>query len=328
MKTWMIGITILVICLLVFSGWFLYSEDLNRDEDDIENEGTNPKFQYPRVDGSTSTHPLEVLIACKRFDINYTWLRNPYFDDAYTVYPFSNDPEKEYIVENISDNIVHHGTHGAYVNLIENRTDLILVARSPSKDELDLAKEMGVELEIKPVALDAFVFIVNINNPVNNLTVEQIQNIYTGNITNWTEVGGNNGNITPYLRNNNSGSHELMKSLVMKDLDIIGVPEIWILGGMMGPINKMHYDPSGICYSVYFYKEFMAPARSIKMIGVNGVYPNSVSIGSKEYVFTTEVYSVIRSDLPEDSEAYQLRDWILSKEGQDVVKESGYVPIS
>jgi len=212
------------------------------------------------------------------------------------------------------------------VNLIENNSDLILVARKPSQDELSLAKDFDVELEINPIALDAFVFILNYKNQVTNLTEKQIQEIYTGNLTTWDQVGGSSANITPYRRDDNSGSQELMETLVMRDLEMIESEDL-LLWGMMGPFNRLLTDENGICFSVYFYEEFMAPNEHIKLCGIEGIVPYYETIRTRKYKYTTEVYAVIRTDLPKNSTAYALWQWLDSPPGQAIVKESGYVPI-
>lgn len=333
MMRWINVLFVIVItCLLVITGWHILSkENINNKEnegiyDGLTLEDLNFTVEnYPDVDGSTSTHPLDVIIACKILNVSYNW--NWFmWDGTRRVVPNASEPGKEYISENITKKVVHHGTHSAYENLINGTADLILVARLPSEDELDLAESIGVKLETKAIALDAFVFILNESNEVNNLNIEQIKKIYTGEITNWSEVGGNEADINPYQRNDNSGSQELMKELVMKGLDMIDAPEL-ILYGMMGPINRLSRDENGIGYSVYFFEEFMAPNERIKLCGVNGIFPNYENIRTRRYPFTTEVYAVIRADLDKENKAYELFDWLLSPEGQEIVKESGYVPI-
>jgi phosphate transport system substrate-binding protein len=221
---------------------------------------------------------------------------------------------------------IHNGTHGAYVNLIEGRADLILVARSPSSDEVELTQRERVQLDVRPVALDAFVFILNEDNPVENLTIDHLRAIYTGELVNWRDVGGEEAEIHPYQRNENSGSQELMKSLVMKDLLILDVPPM-VLPKMIAPFYAVSDDPLGIGYSVYYYEQNMAPNERVKLCAVEGIDPHPQSISSKAYPFTTEVYVVIREDLSPESSAYRMRDWLLSSEGQVVVEESGYVPL-
>ena len=185
---------------------------------------------------------------------------------------------------------------------------------------------MGVELLTIPIALDAFVFIVNINNPVNSLTIKEIQDIYTGKITNWNEVGGTNTEINPYQRNPNSGSQELMLSLVMKDLTMMDFPEMMIVYGMMGLINHISQDKDGLGYTVYFFEQFMAPNDYLKLLAVNGVIPEYKTLKSGEYSYTTDVYVVIRDDLDKTSNAYKLYQWLLTFKGQRVIDESGYIP--
>jgi phosphate transport system substrate-binding protein len=276
---------------------------------------------YPKVDGSTSAHPLQVLIACKILGVEYSWMPG-WFDETYRIWPsFDEKPE---VAQFILDSIVHNGTHSSYVNLIKGKADVIIVAREASNDEINLADSAGIMLKTAPIALDAFVFIVNIKNPVNSLTVEELQDIYTGKIINWNEVGGTNTKINPYQRNPNSGSQELMLSLVMKDLTMLDLPEM-ILMGMMGPINRITNDKDGIGYTVYFFEQFMAPNDSLKLLAVNGITPGYNTLKRREYIYTTSVYVVIRRDMDKSSNAYQLYLWLQTTEGQSVIKESGYI---
>jgi len=280
---------------------------------------------YPKTDSSTSAYPLNYIIACNILNSSYIWTQPYYLNYQRSLVISSSDTNISYFIEDINIS----GTHGSYVNLIDGNADLILVARLPSEDELSHANNNSIELVAKPVALDAFVFITNIANPVDSLTIQEIQDIYTKSITNWSQVGGNPINITAYQRNKNSGSQELMETLVMKDLKMANTPEL-IEYGMGGPFDQLIYDSegSGIAYTVYYYKEFLTnTSASIKMIGVNGILPNYGNISNMEYEYISEVYSVIRSNLNPESTAYKLRDWLLGIDGQGVVKESGYVPI-
>lgn len=277
---------------------------------------------YPRVDGSTSAHPLQVLIACKLLGVGYSWMP-AWFDGTYRIWPSFDDNTE--IAQFILDSIQHTGTHTAFTNLITNKADIILVARSASDDEINLANDAGVNLITTAVALDAFVFIANINNPVNSLTTKQIQDIYTGNITQWNEVGGKKTKINPYTREPNSGSQELMLDLVMKDLEMLDFPDM-IIFGMMGLINRVTLDKDGLGYTVYFYEQFMAPNDSLKLLAVNGIAPEYNTLKRKQYAYTTEVYVVIREDLDKSSNAYVMYQWLLTPGGQSIVNESGYIP--
>jgi phosphate transport system substrate-binding protein len=96
---------------------------------------------------------------------------------------------------------------------------------------------------------------------------------------------------------------------------------------MMGPINAISDDPQGIGYSVYFYATNMLPDENVRLLGLNGIIPTSATIADRTYPLVTGVYAVVRTDTPTDSTAVMLRDWLFTESGQQVIKESGYVPI-
>jgi phosphate transport system substrate-binding protein len=314
---------VLAVGLLAGCGGSNQTDDGDGFLDTVVDMSAVTSGNYPRVDGSTSTHPLQVIIACDLLGTNYYWEEWP--DGTTRAVPTSGDPDKQDEVQFIMNGVVHNGTHGSYVNLIENNADIILAARRPSEDELDLADEKGVDLNVFAVALDAFVFIVNVENPVTSLTVSQVQGIYTGDITNWQEVGGNDAVINAYQRDVNSGSQQLMLTLVMDGLEMIDAPDM-ILMGMMGPINRISTDELGIGYTVYFFKQFMAPSERLKMIGIDGVQPDSGTIGNRSYRYTTEVFAATRKDQDKTSTAWRLRQWLRTLAGQEVIRDSGYVP--
>jgi len=329
-------------------------------------------LNYPKVDGSTSAWPLDVIIACKMLDTPYQWSPSARYSgtwgpgsdlvtnnrmlhstagmaagrmvsyDRYTqmslisyrpiAIPENPDQESETRKCVMLNNLIvqHTGTHGGYENVITGQSDFALVARKPSDDELKLAEEKDVELDVLPVALDAFVFIKHFKNPVDNLTTQQIRDIYAGKIKNWKEIGGPDNILTPYRRNRNSGSQELMETLVMKDtpfekLDYEGSRNL-IHQGMGGPYIGLTNNENGLAYSVYYYEHFMAGSPNTELLAVDGVMPAYNTIQSREYPYTTEVYAVVRKSSNKDSAELRLRDWLLTDEGQAVVRESGYVP--
>lgn len=321
----------------------------------------------PRVNGSTSTHPLDMTLVCEKLGVPWAWVGPNYvltFDSEIRpelrvspVIENPNDPHNRARVERIGGHVRHDGTHGAYVSLIEKRSDFILVAREPSQDEIEQADKARVQMEVVPVARDAFVFIVNIGNPLESLTLEQLRKVYSGGITQWETLGLDAGDINPdsmydpalgyvappqntkstpteksrivaYVRNTNSGSQELLEKLVLNGLPSIKpVSETRIFMGMDPVIRTISNDPHGISYTVYYYEEFMYKSGAVKMLGVNGVKPSYETIENGTYPLATEVYAVIRKDEPEGSVAREFRDWVLSKEGQAAVAKSGYIQI-
>jgi phosphate transport system substrate-binding protein len=280
------------------------------------------KENYPKVDGSTSAQPLQTLIACKLLGISYDWSFDPMLMH-YTLYPPYQDEESfKFIINNVRNT----GTHSSIINLIEGKADFIISARGASEPEIKVAKENNVKLLEIPIAIDAFIFIVNEENPVNGLTTQQIRDIYTGKITNWSEVGGKIADIRPFKRNATSGSQVLMEELVMNGEELIDIPQMEASPTMWGPFQLLTQIPDGICYTVYYYKEFMARAEAVKHIAVDGVHPDSNTLKTRQYPYTTDVYAIIREDLDEASMAYKLYQLLLSKAGRKVIEESGYVP--
>jgi phosphate transport system substrate-binding protein len=266
-----------------------------------------------------------MTIACHILGVPCDWQEGDLFDPTRRIAP---DPEFNgslALIEKLYS-IHHNGTHNAYMNLIEGNADIILVARRPSEDEIQAAQQANINLDVKPVALDAFVFLVHKDNRVDNISLEKIRDIYSGKITQWLELGGKKDVIHTYQRNRNSGSQELMEALVMRGKPMIEAPDM-ILESMMGPINVIGDDPLGIGYSVYFYAAHIFPHENVKMIAVDNVPPTSEDIATRDYPLTTEVYAVVREDIPEENEVRLFLDWLLTNEGQAVVAESGYVPL-
>jgi len=276
---------------------------------------------YPLVDGSTSAEPLNILLACKLLGIDYQWESE------------INGWKIEPIIRNVVNSmnfwklIRTSQTHQSFINLIDKKADIILSARAMSPDEKDYADAAGISLIETPIALDAFIFIVNQSNPITTLTIGQIQDIYTGKITNWNEAGGTNAEIIPFVRNKNSGSQEQMESMVMKGLEIAGFPESpEIIYSMIPVFERVESVRDSICYTFFYFKEYILRGWNVKTIAIEGIHPNKESISNNSYPLTAEVYAIIRSDLNESSMAYKLYELLQTEKGKQVIRESGYVP--
>ena len=271
----------------------------------------------PVVDGSTSTRPLRMFIVCAILEVSCAWQEG--FDGSRMVLPVAGTSFEPFDIS-----VPSSGTHGSYVALAEGRADLILTARPPTDDEVQIAKSHGIELEIIPVGFDAFVFLVNATNPVAGLDLDQVRGIFSGAISNWAGVGGDDRPIQPYQRNETSGSQVLMKTLVMEGTPMIDAPNM-MLPSMMAPFDAISQDPDGIGYSVYYFATNMLAADQVRLLRIEDAEPNPETIGSGEYPLVTEVSAVLRSGLPADSPARMLRDWLTTDAGRSVIEESGYV---
>ena len=224
----------------------------------------------------------------------------------------------------------HNTTDNAYMNLIAGDMDVIFVT-APSPDELEAAEAAGVELEVIPVVKDALVFLANTDNPVTSLTRQQIKDIYTGKLTNWNQVGGPNSDIIPYQRPLNSGSQTLFLQLAMADTTPMDAPQERrpaSMGDLVDAVSLYDNSPTSLGFSVFYYAQQMYTKDNVKLIGIDGVVPDTQSISAETYPYLTYYYAVVRADEPTDSLARQLIDWLLTWEGQQIASSVGYVPLS
>lgn len=257
---------------------------------------------YPKVDGSTVTIPLSEAVAA-------TLTKNT--------------------IEAVRPYIMHYKTHQAYLNLIDKKADLIFVT-GPSEEELALAKAAGIELEVVPIVSEAFVFLTHVDNPVKGLTTQNIQDIYTGKVTNWLEVGGPDEAIIPYQRPVNSGSQTGFLDLVMDGQQPMKAPEELVtaeMGQLIDAVANYENSAAALGYSYYYFVKDMWGNDAVKLLEVDGIYPDHETISSGDYPFTTAYYAVIRKDTAADSSERKVIEWILSEEGQTLMEESGYVKI-
>lgn len=231
--------------------------------------------------------------------------------------------------ESVRDLVQFNRTNTSFVNLMDGNADLLIVGE-PNETVLAEKDSRGFQWEMEPFANDAFVFVVNEDNAVESLTLEQIRGIYTGDITNWKELGGEDLPIIPLQRNESAGSQGLMKKLVMGETPLMDAPTDYVIGSMgdlMEAVKSYDSSPGAIGYSVYYYAEEMKMAQGLKLLSIDGTAPNADTIRSGEYPLLNPMYAVLPADTAEDAPSRILFDWILSGEGQKLAAHEGYVPI-
>jgi len=287
---------------------------------------------YPKVDGSTSARALNIMVACKLLGVRYSWemlTGNPISTPMYyewVVTPKTEDIPKQYKEDFFDKRVMTSQTHGAFMNLIDGKVDIILTHRTISPDEKAYANSKGVTLIETPIALDAFVFIVSPNNAVQSLTVAQVQKIYTGEITHWSEVGGNSARINVYTRPRNSGSEEVFRTLVMNGLEPADFDAVSEIGGMSQVFGEVRAG-NGICYTFNNYKDMIVrvPDSEVPKIAINGIFPDEQTVKNGTYPFISKVYVAIRSDLDRNSMAYKLHEWLQSESAKPTIAECGFI---
>ena len=205
----------------------------------------------------------------------------------------------------------YQNTVRGYQAIVDGTTDILFCA-GPSEEQKQYAMDRGVELVYVPIGLEGFVFFVNENNPVDNLTVDQIRKIYAGEYTNWSALGGPNRIINPVSRLAGSGSQTTFERF-------------------MGPYKIGRKSPlaitgASIGFSFRYYMDGIVENDSVKMLSLNGVYPNAENIRNRTYPVVAEFYAIYRAD-NENENIPLLIDWLLSDQGQSLIEETGYVRI-
>lgn len=297
-------VIVIVVTVLCALGSFIAYNHFTESKDDYSGENEPEvvfkdtfKDNLPRLDASLATQPLM---------------------DEFVKY-FAGKDSLSSVKENYTN------THPAYVELIDGKKDLIVVTE-PSEEELKLASDKNVLLEVTKLVNESFVFYVNKDNKVDGLTLEQIQNIYSGKITNWKDVGGEDKEILAYQRPVNSGSQTGMISLVMKDIPLKKprtVEMIESMGGIIDAVASYDNASAGIGYSYYYYANTMYSSPDIKFLKVDGVLPTYESTKDESYPIRTAYYLVTRKDA--DEKTLKFKEALLSKEGSSVIRGAGYV---
>ena len=265
------------------------SKTLKFDEDD----------ELPRIDGASAAFPV-------------------YSAFVHAVYP-NNEATKLFggIFE-------YNTTTGGYEKLAERKTD-IFIGAGPSKEQKAYAERRGTEFVYTQIGWEAFVFFVHKDNPINSLTVEQIKGIYSGEITNWSQVGGSDEEIIPFQRDEGSGSQSMMIRF-MGDTPLMEAETVTISG--MGAVIEQVVDyqsrAGSIGYSFRYYIEGIIQNPEVKMIAVEGIAPTAENIKNNTYPIITPVYAVTYTNNPNPNVA-RLVEWMLGDEGQHIIEATGYV---
>ena len=235
--------------------------------------------------------------------------------------------------ENIADNVFDvDSTEEGFNKLIKDEVD-VLISTYPTDDIMTLAKANGVDLEITPIAKDGFVFFTNTNNKIDSLKVSDIQKIYTGQIKNWSEIGGENIDIKAFQHPENSPTQNEMISSVMKNLKIIDAPKDVFYAKKFGEINDLiaTYDNTkgALGYSYYYETKMLYDTdgkinNTIKILKLNGVMPDYDTIKNNDYPIISNYY-LIKNKKNQSESLNIFTDAVMSDRGKNVIKEAGYI---
>lgn len=255
----------------------------------------------PVLDGAAALVPVYAAVidnvypeGCVRF------VGGEFSDDNYYGENFAKDSAMQY-----------KNTVRGYQAIVDGTTDILFCA-GPSEAQKQYASDKGVELVYVPIGLEGFVFFVNENNPIDDLSIEQIRKIYACEYKNWSEVGGADRIINPVTRLEGSGSQTAFESF-MGDYKIGRKSLLSITGASIG-------------FSFRYYMDGIVENDSVKMLSLNGVYPSAENIRNRTYPVVAQFYAIYRAD-NDNKNIPILIDWLLSDGGQTLIEKSGYVRI-
>jgi len=256
---------------------------------------------------------------------------HPHLHGALALYPvYAAAVEALYrrnLPYDISDIIKGGTSPDAFNTLLDGKADIVFMG-PPSAKQLAEAEERGIALTLTPIASEAFVFFVNRENRVGNLTTDQIRKIYSREITRWNAVGGNLQHIIPFQRPEGSGSQTAMERIMGDTPLTTPVREEYqqMMGGIVNRVADYRNYGNSIGYSFRYYVTVMFQHDGVKLLSVNGVAPTVENIRSGAYPFVSPFVAVSLEDDPNPN-TQKLIGWLLSPQGQDMIQRVGYVPL-
>ena len=222
------------------------------------------------------------------------------------------------------------GTGTGFAALLNNTCDIAMASRKVEEKEINIAKEHNVFYREYTVGLDGLAVLVNKNNPVNNLTTEQLRDIFMGKITNWKQLGGENRPIVLLSRESNSGTHMFFKEAVIRLNDKNNKnefsPKALLMPSSQAIIDEIYQNPNAIGYAGIGFMNNQTKAISVSAINSQEFfYPTIENVMNGKYPISRPLYLYTNGEPSGNVKAFI--EYALSKEGQKVVVETDFVPI-
>jgi phosphate transport system substrate-binding protein len=224
----------------------------------------------------------------------------------------------------VSITVVGGGSGTGITALMDGNTDIAMASRDLKGEEKLKFQEKQMNLEIKTIAVDALAVIIHPENKVENLTREQLEKIFTGEITNWKDLGGDDAKIVVYSRENSSGTYEFFKEHVMAKKNyassVLNMPAT---GAIVQSVSQTK-GAIGYIGLAYMSPEVKAVHVSYDE-GKTFVAPSIASAKDKSYPISRPLYYIY--DVKKTEKVKSYIDYCLSAEGQKLVQDVGYIPL-
>src|SRR5438034_4739216 len=215
--------------------------------------------------------------------------------------------------------IAAEGSTTGIAAIIDGTAQIGMSSRRAKSSEVGAASAKGVNMKPTIVAYDGIAVIVNAGNPVKSLTKKQVEQIFTGEVTDWSVVGGSGGKISIYTRNTSSGTYSDFKELAMKKRDYAGGSQK--MAGNEQIAAEVGKNPSGVGYVGMAYTK----AGGIKVVSIDGVVPSTKSVQNHAYAYSRPTFDYTNAEPGGISTTFL--DFTLSSVGQKIVNQVGFVPI-
>lgn len=228
---------------------------------------------------------------------------------------------EEYKARNagVTFEIAAEGSTTGISAIIDSTAQIGMSSRRAKPTEVSAATAKGVSMKPIIVAFDGIGVIVNQGNPLSALTKRQVEQIFAGDITDWSQVGGTPGRISIYTRNTSSGTYADFKELAMKKRDYASSSQK--MAGNEQIAAEVAKNPNGIGYVGLAYLH----DPGIKTVAIDGALPSEESVIAKKYPYARPTFYYTNGE--PTGEAAKFVEFTLSDEGQKVVRKVGFVPV-
>src|SRR5437016_1836155 len=215
--------------------------------------------------------------------------------------------------------IAAEGSTTGIAAIIDGTAQIGMSSRRAKPAEVGAASAKGVHMKPTIVAYDGIAVIVNSANPIKSLTKKQVEQIFTGDMADWSAVGGSGGKISVYTRNTSSGTYSDFKELAMKKRDYAGGSQK--MAGNEQIAAEVGQNPHGVGYVGMAYTK----AGGIKVVAIDGVVPSTKSVQDHSYSYWRPTFYYTNGE--PSGLAKQFLDYTIGSAGQKVVAQVGFVPI-
>jgi len=237
-----------------------------------------------------------------------------------TVLPIAQKAAEQYMDANSKADItVRGGGSGVGINsLIAGTCDIADASRAMQDAEIKTAATKNITPKAFTIAMDGIAVIVNNSNTVSALSKQQVADIYTGKVTNWSQVGGKNLKIVVISRDSSSGTFECFNELALKKQKVVA--DALMQASNQAVVTTVEKTPGAIGYAGIGYV-----SSSIKALTIEGVNPSAATVLNGKYAYSRPLYMYTNGE--PKGETKNFINFVLSKDGQKIVAEEGFVAL-